>query len=501
MRDANDSAVSEVLSGIKGNYLVCAKNAGVFTVHADRIGYTRATSQALNLAIGQTLQLALPLPAQPLLLEEIVVASKPRCADRPAERAIAARLWEEARRALAASLVSREQYQFQFVVEQYERDVTPRTLKVLREQSTTSRVVRGGRPFTARSAEQLADSGWLRTTAEGTIYYAPDERVLLADAFLKGHCFRLAESSDSLIALGFEPVRSGKGTDIRGALWLDRVTLELRHLDYVYTGLKLEVATDQIGGRVEFHRLPTGAWIARRWWVRTPVIKVVRQQRIGLRYDETRLTALRESGGSVQSILSSGSAVALDLDRARHAETDTAGRVIPGTVRAETDAAPVIALDSLPVVGRRWRMAGLAQFYDRAGRGIGRFVTRADIERVRPSSTSDIFRTVPGVTVHCRGPQCVLLWDRLQPRFGQTISGAQKPLYLLDGAPVDRSMACPIQYFVDGSPWQLEHIDQFRPDEIEGIEIYASMPEIPPRFRSPDARCGVIAIWLRERIP
>ena len=55
-------------------------------------------------------------------------------------------------------------------------------------------------------------------------------------------------------------------------MWLDAESSELRSLDFQYQNLDLEVDTQQLGGTVEFARLPSGAWIVRHWAIRVPVI-------------------------------------------------------------------------------------------------------------------------------------------------------------------------------------------------------------------------------------
>ncbi|MGH7541240.1 MAG: hypothetical protein ACRELC_09595 [Gemmatimonadota bacterium] len=52
--------------------------------------------------------------------------------------------------------------------------------------------------------------------------------------------------------------------------------------------------------------------------------------------------------------------------------------------------------------------------------------------------------------------------------------------------------------FVDGvKRGPLTEVDDFRPEEVEGIEIYAG-PFIPARFSDAFNRCGSIVIWRRR---
>ena len=116
------------------------------------------------------------------------------------------------------------------------------------------------------------------------------------------------------------------------------------------------------------------------------------------------------------------------------------------------------------------RMRG---FHERRSAGFGRFVTRDDIERREVFDTKELLRGMPGVR---------LVGDRVQ-----MASSSSTP-------------RCLVQYFVDaihiaGAPF--DFLRQFRPRDIEGIEVYRGPAETPPDFSRGGAQCGVIAIWTR----
>jgi hypothetical protein len=132
-------------------------------------------------------------------------------------------------------------------------------------------------------------------TAPGPVYFGPDAKILFSDWFLDGHCFSVLSPTEAAndIVVAFAPAR-GARRDIRGKLTLDRQTLELRALDFWYTGLGRWVTGDSAGGRLSFRRLTTGAWIIDRWVIRAPIPLVGRR--------DTVLFGFAESGGQVKEI-------------------------------------------------------------------------------------------------------------------------------------------------------------------------------------------------------
>lgn len=305
--DAAGKERAAALSGPDGRFLLSAPEAGAYTLRAERIGHAAASSPVLRLAAGDTVEHRLAVPAQVVMLEGLVVeGERRRCTVRPREGLEAATLWEEARKAIAAAAWTERQRLLRLEVVRYERDLDPRTLRVQAERSDTAPGY-SGNPFMSLPARDLAEGGYVRDDPANPryqLYYAPDAEVLLSDEFLDGHCFRVQGGEGErrgLVGLAFEPLRGRKLPDVRGVLWLDAKTAELRHLEYRYTGLRLSGPADGVGGWVEFERLPTGAWMVHRWWIRMPVVDV------GSRFGGAgRVVALKEEGAEVSEIRMAG---------------------------------------------------------------------------------------------------------------------------------------------------------------------------------------------------
>ncbi len=131
----------------------------------------------------------------------------------------------------------------------------------------------------------------------------------------------------------------------------------------------------------------------------------------------------------------------------------------------------------------------LKGFYERAEGGAGYYITREQIDSWNPRQVSDLFRMIPGLgIVHTANGERASMGARSTPTYDT----------------FGRLKECPIQYFVDGSPYEAAGPESLyldvRPQEIEGIEVYSGTAGLPPQFRRTNRNCGVILIWKRERI-
>jgi hypothetical protein len=117
----------------------------------------------------------------------------------------------------------------------------------------------------------------------------------------------------------------------------------------------------------------------------------------------------------------------------------------------------------------------LREFYDhrQQRQSFGRFLELADIRRIAPRSPSDLFRSVPGITI----------------RAGTT------------GGNTIRIRGCQPTVWVDGQRIPGAELDDvIQPNDIGGIEFYPSSSGIPPQYLDPSNRlCGLILVWTRSQ--
>jgi hypothetical protein len=119
-------------------------------------------------------------------------------------------------------------------------------------------------------------------------------------------------------------------------------------------------------------------------------------------------------------------------------------------------------------------------FTQRKKTGLGHYLTREQIESRLPQNISDVFTTMPGLTLDYSG----------------------------GGEPVIKSSrsaggGC-VNYYVDGVPYKQQtpgDINEFmRPGELEAVEVYNS-EETPGEFQSAGSTsCTTIIMWTKTRV-
>lgn len=138
----------------------------------------------------------------------------------------------------------------------------------------------------------------------------------------------------------------------------------------------------------------------------------------------------------------------------------------------------------------------LQGFHDRLRNRRGAYVTRQQVEAVRPGYISDMIARAPGVLVHRSG------------RFGE-----HRFLFARRFADGSRTQVveCPLRVLVDAElvnarsasgelqPVTVDYtVDQTM---VDGIEIYVDPAAVPAEFRADGATCGAVVIWTRNRSP
>lgn len=271
--DSTLRRVASALTDVAGTYALRAPAPGRYVMGAKRIGVRRVLTPPFQLSAGETRTIPVVLEAVEYRLPEVVVTASGVCSASPDDRPRVSALWDEARTALDAAEISLRDRLFTARVSRYVRELEPRTLRVLRE---TTSDVRGAvaSPFGSPPPASLSTTGYWRVGGDGrTTYQGPDARTILSDEFLHDHCFRPVTGQGArrgLVGLAFEPREDRGVPDVRGTLWLQERSLELQLVEFTYDRLAAGTDTVGVGGELHFVRLPGGAWIVRRWYLRVP---------------------------------------------------------------------------------------------------------------------------------------------------------------------------------------------------------------------------------------
>lgn len=350
---AGGAAALSVLSDIAGTYAVRG-TVGQFRVVAKRIGVQRFSSEPFALAAGETRELNIVMEAAVFQLPAVRIVDAALCIGREADGQRVAALWDEARTALTAANISRRDRLFQGSITRYTRTVDPRDLRVLTDNWSE---IAGtyDRTFSGPSGDSLSAVGYWRLERGVAHYNAPDGDVLLSRAFQRDHCFTTARHRErpGLVGLGFAPRVDRLKPDVRGTLWMDERTFDLRFVEFTYTKLPETANAERVGGEIHFARLTNGAWVTSRWFLRMPEYVEGTDPSAPILMTKPTIRTLIEEGG-----MAFGPGLRLFTTPATILGTlvDSAGRAFDGATvrlagtpfRTQSRADGSFRLDSLP---------------------------------------------------------------------------------------------------------------------------------------------------------
>ena len=361
--DADGAPIRAVLTDSAGEFGVRAPSAGAYRLRFERLGFRPLTTDRFTLDEGENETKDIRAAAVSVSLEQIVVTDRPRCRVLPEADTVTARVWSAVRGVLASAAAGETGWYPYVTIERYERDYDYRRKLVTKERKWTQTGASTA-PFVALSAKELERRGFIVRDEDSVTFYAPEARTLIAEEFLRTHCFRVRDerTERGRIGLDIEPVPGRSLPEIKGTLWLDAASGELRRLDFVYVNLPSTVPRDGAEGWVEFRRLPRGAWVVDRWLLRLPLVGAPPPASVygsgvpvaGELPPErtTELLGTHEEGGRI---------VSLDTKRPRAAPVPTATVAVQGSVRTA---------EGTPVPGARAFLSGTdhSSVTDREGR-------------------------------------------------------------------------------------------------------------------------------------
>lgn len=274
-RVADQSIVARGITGARGSYRVTVGTDSV-VVRVLRIGLQPEIIGELKLHTGEQRELSAVLVALPVTISAIDTRVSSRCRVRPDGATAVAQLFAQARTALIASRLTGVEgvplSAYAVRVEQLDTRERP-----LGEPTVSYHSRATFRPFESVAVEVLAAEGFRTVDRDGTTTYrAPDADIVTADRFLSDYCLSLVVGEgdrSAWIGVGFEPAQLRRDIiQVRGTLWIDRASNELRQLEYSYLGLEPILRRVNLGGFVAYTRLENGVWFVHEWAIRMPML-------------------------------------------------------------------------------------------------------------------------------------------------------------------------------------------------------------------------------------
>jgi hypothetical protein len=551
--DPAGRVVATASSRPDGRFALTAPAAGEYRVRAERIGHATTTSAPLALRAGETSTMRLAAAGGGVQLEGIQVAAGDRgCVVNPRSGARTAALWEEARKALTATRFAEVSGAGRYTVRRFRRelDATTAMTREAKEDTATGRRVT---PFRSVTPEDLARNGYVRRDGNENVYLAPDAQVLLSDEFLDGHCFRVVQgrgATEGMVGLAFEPVRGRRLPDVQGTMWLDPASAELRSMDFRYTELRGFALGNEWGGRMEFGRTDTGAWIVRRWALRLPMMGRASEPRgRSVANAPVEVIAISEVGGEVleseaRARPAAGMVAGTVFDSTRAAPLAGARVVLAGTGHsALTDAAGSFTIPGVPAGTYRvefahpradtlrWKPAGTEVTVAAGGSGaVSLALPRRALARVvAPRRDTLAAVAVEGVVARAaaesrylsdrgfyerklRGMGTLMTGDEFRQRGRGRVTDHLNGLRRIFAFPAGSDGyvfmqnrdggRCWLPVYLDGLPVPARRLNDLRPEEVVAVEIYEGI-DVPGEFNAAshyrgNARarsCGAIVVW------
>jgi len=199
--------------------------------------------------------------------------------------------------------------------------------------------------------------------------------------------------------------------------------------------------------------------------------------------------------------------------------------VAGGETRQVFSMRRVVTLDSVLVAASQApRDPGMEAFAEHKARGFGRFVTRAELEKQSGRSVAAIMEQLEGVgEVPGRQNQAWIMSRRgtpMPPRCSPASRGTSRidpdswfrakecyrreGWYLPDDSELDQGMkpGCYALVYVDKAlmnpTFEPFDLNSLIVSQIEALEWYSGMTQIPPEYASRVTRCGVLVVHTRR---
>jgi hypothetical protein len=296
--DSLSKIAGRALTTEQGEFRITAPRPGTYRLRTLRIGFRPVLSETFVLAAGAVESRRVALVGVPIQLEAMRVVDRSECRAFTDSSATVFSLWEQVRGALIAAQLTAEGRSIAATTVTIDQVRDPGSDRVVTQRAnvTSSYVLR---PWATIAPDSLHRVGYVATNRDGSVEYnAPGLDMLASNLFVEDHCFRTVDGGKTAqLGIAFEPTpeRRRRVPEIRGTLWVDRATSELKRLEFRYVNITPEqeqFARAELG----FVRLRDGGWAVDSWRIRMPVIEQVVRPDHGA---EPRVRAIQVAGGDL----------------------------------------------------------------------------------------------------------------------------------------------------------------------------------------------------------
>ncbi len=270
--DAENAVQHRTVTGARGEYRI-ERTARSTRLQLLRLGFRPQDVVLVATGGSRDTTVNVTMERIPNLLEGMRVTARAACPARE-DTPVAFSLWEQARSALLASVVTRESQTASLRRYGFVRETDgQRESRVTRMTVTTDSATGNMASFVAAfTPAGFVRNGFVRDTDDERVYYGPDAEVLLSDAFLDGYCMQLSTADRAhpeRVGVRFTPVRRrGDRVEIDGTLWIDTAARSLSHIEYEYLVPDGRLRALRPGGQVYFANMPNGTILIDHWSMR-----------------------------------------------------------------------------------------------------------------------------------------------------------------------------------------------------------------------------------------
>ncbi len=278
LQRADGTVVERRLTDLLGLVRFAGMGVGEYRLEVDRIGARRQRTSVFGITSPlNTIRRRVVMATEEFVLPDLdVLTDEVACSVGGVGGRALVSVWEEARKALTATVLTQESVRPLLRRWRWERSLD-RNQRPRGERDDIVEYTRGA-PFVSVPIRRLREIGFVDVGPDYAVFSLPDAHVLLADGFLDAHCFRLEieeRRQEGLVGLRFAPLADRKVSEVEGALWLRRRGAELVEITFRYVNLPpVFEGNPKFGGRVVFDPIPGVGWIVREWSVQSPLYGV-----------------------------------------------------------------------------------------------------------------------------------------------------------------------------------------------------------------------------------